>query len=332
MRLDRLAGRRVEQSAADAEPRRSMKQTAPRLLVTALSLCLAVSSCAKNSAPATTMQSPQATRAEGERAADSGKPGDGKPALAAEVPALMGRKVVRNGELAVRVEDYPKAAKELQSIVDASSGFVQDLQVDHGVDTVSSATWTLRLPSTGLDRALDRLRVLGRVTQEHIGAEDVTEAYTDLQARLDNAVAAEQRLRQLLDKPEHALKDVLEVERELNRARENVEVLQGRKRLLDSRIDLATLKVTLSVSGKYVPPLNPTLLDRVAETWHNSLDTLGEAAQGLLVLGVALAPWLVTLALIGWLAGVVIRGVVQRLAQRVAGRSAQPPRTPESPR
>ncbi len=289
-------------------------------------LLLSVSACAKASAPMPMEGAPAPAAATAEKATEAAKPSDSKPGLTAEVPAQAGRKVIRNGELMIRVEDYPKAATGLQAVVDSSGGFVQDLQVDHSVDAVSSATWIIRLPATGLDKALDRLRHLGRVTQEHIGAEDVTEAYTDLQARLDNATASEARLRQLLAKPEHELKDVLEVERELSRARENVEVLQGRKRLLDSRIDLATLKVTLSVSGKYVPPVDPTLLDRVEEAWWTSLDALGSTAQALVVVVVAVAPWLAVLALLGWLAGVAIRWLVQRL-----GRRGQVPTTPVPP-
>ncbi|MBI5608653.1 MAG: DUF4349 domain-containing protein [Deltaproteobacteria bacterium] len=289
---------------------------------------LTASACAKASAPMVMDGAAAPTATTGEKAGEATKPADGKPGLTAEAPAQAGRKVIRNGELAVRVEDYPKAAAALQAVVDASGGFVQDMQVDHSVEAVSSATWIIRLPAAGLDKALDRLRHLGRVTQEHIGAEDVTEAYTDLQARLDNAIAAEARLRQILAKPEHELKDVLEVERELTRARENVEVLQGRKRLLDSRIDLATLKVTLSVSGKYVPPVDPTLLDRVEEAWWNSLEALSETAQGLLVVVVAVAPWLAILALLGWVAGIAVRWLVQRLGRRGQVRAKPTPPPP----
>lgn len=243
---------------------------------------------------------------------------------------MAGRKVIRNGELSVRVEDYAKAARSLQQLVDASGGFVEDLQVEHDVEAVSRATWKLRVPAQGVDKALQQLRVLGRVTREHLGAQDVTEAHADLKARLDNAKATEARLRQLLDKPELALKDVLEVERELSRAREAVELLDGHLRALDGRVELATLQVELVVAAKYVPAVDPSLGERLSETLDHSLQALAEAAEGALLLAVAVLPWLLALALLGWLAGLGVRGWVRWWAERSQRRLRPPPPPPQS--
>jgi hypothetical protein len=179
--------------------------------------------------------------------------------------------------------------------------------VHHELSRVSTATWVLRIPATGLDGALQTLRNLGTVTAEKVTAEDVTEAYVDLKARLDTGKAAEARLVQLLAQKTDKLSDVLDVERELTRVRGEVESLEGKLRLLDHRIDLSTLTIHLRVEEKYVPPVAPTLWSKLGETLLGSLEGLLEFAELALTVAVAVLPWALVLGLLAWLAVRILR-------------------------
>jgi hypothetical protein len=67
----------------------------------------------------------------------------------------------------------------------------------------------------------------------------------DLQARLKSAEASEQRLLVLLGTRTGKLEDVLDVERELARVRQEIESMEGQRILLAHRVDFATVDVQL---------------------------------------------------------------------------------------
>jgi hypothetical protein len=64
---------------------------------------------------------------------------------------------------------------------------------------------------------------LGDVESVNIGSEDVGEAYADMEVRLANGRRLEQRLLELLATRTGSLEDVLAVERELARVRQEIE-------------------------------------------------------------------------------------------------------------
>src|SRR4029453_3619467 len=71
-----------------------------------------------------------------------------------------------------------------------------------------------------LDRFLQKARNLGELKNQTLGTEDVTKAYFDTDARLRNARRMEERLLQMLDKNTGKVSDLLQVEKELARVRE----------------------------------------------------------------------------------------------------------------
>ena len=69
----------------------------------------------------------------------------------------------------------------------------------------------------------------------NVSAEDVGEEYVDVQARVANAHRLEQRLIEVLATKTGKLSDILNVERELARVREEIERMEGRMRYLRTR-------------------------------------------------------------------------------------------------
>lgn len=274
--------------------------------------------CAKASAPMSDSRASAAAVPSAVRAPNAPDPAAPADAKALAVPA---RKVVRDAEFDVVVPAYQPAAAALEKLATDAGGFIALADVHHELSRVSTATWVLRIPATGLDGALQSLRNLGTVTAEKVNTEDVTEAWVDLKARLDNEKAAEARLVQLLAQKTDKLSDVLDVERELTRVRGEVESLEGKLRLLDHRIDLSTLTVRLRVEERYVPPVEPTLWSRLADTLEGSLHGLREFAELALTVAVALLPWMVVWGPLGWLGLRGLRWVTRKgRAAPVVGR------------
>jgi hypothetical protein len=127
-------------------------------------------------------------------------------------------------------------------------------------------------------------------------AEDVGEEYVDITARVTNSKRLEERLVTLLSTRTGKLEDVLAVERELARVREEIERYEGRLRFLRTRAAVSTLSVTVHepfpILGQR-PGENP-IASAVKQAWRNfvgfiawMIASLGVLvpAGGLLVLG-----------------------------------------------
>jgi hypothetical protein len=100
---------------------------------------------------------------------------------------------------------------------------------------------TIRVPRDAFDAAVGRIEKLGDVVHRDIKAEDVTDQYVDLEARLKNAYAMRAQLMELLRRAN--VKEALEIETELGRITESIEVMEGKLKLLRDQIAFSTITV-----------------------------------------------------------------------------------------
>ena len=136
-----------------------------------------------------------------------------------------------------------------------------------GIPFLLSAVFT-----GSLMRRLRSAKRLGRVLELSVHAEDITEQYFDLEIQLRNRLALEAKLRQLLERSGNRLSDLLEVEREMTRVRGEIEQLEGRKRLWDNQVGLATLHVLLAEPA-------PLLAGDRGGVWQALRDAFGQAGE-----------------------------------------------------
>jgi uncharacterized membrane protein YccC len=177
---------------------------------------------------------------------------------------------------------------------------VGNTSVSGGEQATRSATLELKIPAARFDQAVGGLRPLGKVESVQVHAEDVGEEYVDLSARTANARRLEERLLGLLATRTGKLEDVLAVERELARVRQEIDTQEGRLRYLRTRAAVSTLNVTVHeprpLIGDY-PRARP-IREAFRDAWRNFIGfTAGLIASlGFLIpLGVILAGivWLV---------------------------------------
>ena len=77
----------------------------------------------------------------------------------------------------------------------------------------------------------------------------MTKAYFDTDARLKNAQVMEQRLIDMLKTKTGKVSDLLQVEKELGRVREEIEKMQGELKYWDSQVQFATVTISLAEKG-----------------------------------------------------------------------------------
>jgi len=231
-----------------------------------------------------------------------------------QVSAPRGPMVIRTATLRIVVKAFGNVRATVEGIVAQAGGFVDHLSVNDDSASARSISGSLRVPSDRMSGVLDRLRQLGQVVEDTQGSEDVTDQIVDLDARLANARATEQRLTDLLKNRTGRLSDVLSVERELARVRLDIERLDAEKTNTTRRVAYATIAIQISEERKVGLETGPLPLStrvRVAaadgaaaaiETVVGALLFLLGAGPTLLVWGLAAAgSWLIVRRRItGW--------------------------------
>jgi hypothetical protein len=158
---------------------------------------------------------------------------------------VISRLIIRTGQASIEVDSLETSMAELRRIVQRVGGFVADASVQSGRDQLRSATLELKVPASRFDELTQGLDPLGKLQFVNVSAEDVSEEFVDLTARVANGRRLEDRLVELMRTRTGKLQDVLSVERELARVREEIERMEGRLRFLKTSAQLSTLSVNL---------------------------------------------------------------------------------------
>jgi hypothetical protein len=215
----------------------------------------------------------------------------------------MPRKIIKNGEIGLVVKSYDPFFNALQKQVADSGGYLSQIQVYRGTGSISSAQIVLRLPPEKLDPFIIWLRDQGILSSEKITAEDISEQYYDLQARLENARKFESRLLEMLKTQTGKLQDLVLVEEKLNQIREQIEQFEGKLRYFDNLVGMSTLTLNISVEEKYTSSKTVTFSDRASQAWNDSVQSLKDFFQTFGLILIAVVPWVIpfgVLIIIGW--------------------------------
>jgi hypothetical protein len=207
-----------------------------------------------------------------------------------------GPMIIRTAQLNLITKEFDKSRMNVEAILKRHRGYVGELKVDDTTGGGRSLTATLHVPADQLDATLTEIKTLGRVESESEGGQDVTSQYVDLQARLANATNTEQRLTDLLRNRTGKLSDVLEVERELDRVRGEIERMEAERKNMTNQVSYATLNATITEDYKaqlqVVPPRTSTRLGNAAvEGYRSMADGVVSLALFLLSNGPSLLLW-----------------------------------------
>ena len=158
------------------------------------------------------------------------------------------RKLIRNAELELEVKSFQTAMDQIAALTKSAGGYVDTSNSQRGGNGKLQGTVVAKVLPQNLDDFLLRLRDLGQLKNQTLKTDDVTKAYFDTQARLENSRRMETQLQELLKHDNSKVADLLQVERELGRVRGEIEQMQGELKLYDFEVQYAT--VTMQVREK----------------------------------------------------------------------------------
>lgn len=201
--------------------------------------------------------------------------------------------IIRTGTANVQVDSLDRGIAQVRALAARVGGIIGNTSISGGTEQERHASIELRVPSQNFDAALTGLKPIGRVQNVNVTAQDVGEEYADVTARVANARRLEARLLDLLDRRTGRLEEILNLEREVARVREEIERYEGRLRYLRTRASISTLTITLHEPNAVIgtPRGERPIRDAFGIAWRNFVGLIAGliAATGLLIpLGIVL--------------------------------------------
>ena len=205
--------------------------------------------------------------------------------------------LIRHGVASLEVTKLDDALTRTRDKAAQFGGFVANTAIKNGKEERPSATLEVRVPSAQFDALLGALGSLGKVESVTASVQDVGEEYVDMGARSTNAKRMEARLVEMLATRTGKLEEVLTVEQELRRVREEIERYEARLRYLERHASVSSLEITIHEPLALIDRPRPgPIVVAIGVAWER---TLGMIAWCIASLGV-IVPLAVLLGLGVW--------------------------------
>lgn len=237
------------------------------------------------------------------------------------------RLIIRTGNISMDVKDTRAALATIEAMVErmaAEGAFVVSADEYGGTEgSQPHISMSIRIPASRFDETMDRLADLAvNVTSRSESAQDVTEEYVDLEARLESLETARQRLLEIMQDA-RSTKDLLEAEQQLTQREAEIESIKGRMQYLAQSARLSSIWIELQ---PYI--LSQPVGDqwRPAETTRRAVDTLLDGLRGFgdfaIFFAIVILPWLAAMGLVIFLIVLLVRWRARaRRARRASGES-----------
>lgn len=258
---------------------------------------------------ASTAEKARGVRVESDGAADDAVSGATDTTQAARQPVIL-----RSASRSLESTLFDADLESITTLTEESDGWFETRSVSGQTfsegGTGRKATLTARVPTGQLDEYLDALKGIGSTVRYSDTAEDVSVQYYDSQTRLSALRAQYERLTELITDAAD-LSDLVALEDKLYEVQYEIDSLEGQLRDIESRAGYSSVTITLSEVREYTEPpiINPSMKERLANGFAQSLEWLKGFLQDMLVAVVAFSPALVVVipaVIILWL---IIRGV-----------------------
>lgn len=229
--------------------------------------------------------------------------------VASNAPIQVDRLIIRTGYVTVYVEDTIASKETIEGIV---AQYTQEgayiVSADQsGEGSGAYVNMQIRVPAGRFDEVMDAVASLaaeGTTASRNENAQDITEEYYDVEARLESLRAARERLLDLIANAQ-TTEDLLMAEQQLTQREAEINALQARLNYLSQSAALSSITINISPYIIYQP---------VDNTWR-PLVTIREAFDDLLYGMRGFADWLIRfiIAVLPFLIiiGLIIYGIVR---------------------
>ena len=157
---------------------------------------------------------------------------------------MLERQLIKEGSLDFETSDIMETRQHIETLVQKYKAYIS--QEDER--TTASRIYqdiTVRIPKTHFDSFLSELSGdIKKFDNKSVTVQDVTEEFVDITARLAVKKETEQGYLRLLNQAK-TIKDILDIQNQLQDLRSDIEAIEGRLRYLKNSVNFSTLHISM---------------------------------------------------------------------------------------
>ncbi|HYE12177.1 MAG TPA: DUF4349 domain-containing protein [Patescibacteria group bacterium] len=229
----------------------------------------------------------------------------------AEATPQQERKIIKNGNVSLKVTDVQTRIEEITTLAEQSGGYVESSYVDNIVQpsmeaaedakiavekTTMIANMTIKVPAEKFAGTFQSIIGMGKLVNQNSNSNDVTVQYRDIEARVANLKVQEKHLQEIMTKAT-TVEDTLKVEVELNRVRTEIDIMTGNLRNWDQLVEYSTIYINMTeVKEAELEKVDvPGVWQNAQQGFINTINNIRYGIERLFVFLVSALPYLLIL-------------------------------------
>lgn len=177
------------------------------------------------------------------------------------------QKLILTADLEMETQDLDEMTSSLLQKVKAYGGYVQTSSFYNRSESTRIYSATIRIPSSSYESFLEEVKGSGNTIRYNETVDDVTDSYTDTEARLSSLRAQYDKVLEFYDKAED-ISDLMSVEQRLSDLQYEIEYLEARIKNYDLLISYSTLNLSVTETKVYTP-VKTDFFSRLGRTFLN---------------------------------------------------------------
>ena len=182
------------------------------------------------------------------------------------------KKLIKTANIRYQVLDINDCINKIQQLV-ADSNAVITTNNQENYSYQIAYNLVIRVDNQKFDGLVDAIVSLAdQLNSKQVNAQDVTEQFVDITARLNAKKKIEERYLEILNQAKN-IEDILEVEKKLGEIREEIESTEGRLRYLNNQIALSTIHLSFyQTLEQETSSIAPGFFSRIGKGFANGWD------------------------------------------------------------
>lgn len=177
------------------------------------------------------------------------------------------KKLILTARMNVETKDLDELLTKLNETINKYGAYIQSSTVNTSGNSTRQYDATIRIPSDKYSQFLEELKDSGNVSYYTEETKDVTDSYTDLEARLKSLKAEEEKVMEFYDKAAN-LEELMLVEDRLSEIRYEIEYLEAQIKNYDLLVAYSTLTLHVTETSNYTQT-STSFAERLGRAFKN---------------------------------------------------------------
>jgi len=231
-------------------------------------------------------------------------------------------KIIKTGSLEIETSTYDEYVKKIESIVRDNKGYIENMETytnnyyydsNNNQVKLRNGRFTIRIPNEAFQSVFDFLKGEGELIQETINENDVTRHYYEIDNKVKNLEVQEERLRELMSKAENVT-EIMEIERELTRIRNEIDNLKMNLSDIDDRASMSTIHLGIREikDESKIQPVDGNIWYEAKENFTRTVNRIINFVENSFISFVGFIPVLLLITAVILLVWIVIKKVFKK--------------------